>query len=908
MKACRKCGNPIEDFDGAEVCATCAIVNVLEGAWDYLQAPPALPLHRTGPLIDRLLVREDFFERYQILESLDQGGQGRVWKVWDCGFRRVLAMKALNEEMMSSEAACYRFLAEAQITSQLQHPGILPVYDLGLDLEGKPFYTTELSNGVTLAGKAGALKGKGWTKGNLNAALELVARVCEIMAHAHGKGVIHRDLKPSNVLVGEHGEVRIIDWGSARVLKHRAGTLQEAFVEFNRADILTDRDIQLGKRSGLATSFSGYPSTIFFTPPEFVDGTCQEAGPETDVYAVGVMLYEVLTGQLPFIGKEERIPVSELRRRILAETPIPINRIDLRLSKDLAAITTRAMAKEKDARYRSMQGIADDLRAAVQLRMVKARQPSRLLRAKRFVQRNLVPTILLGFITLLLSAGFFTVKGLQAKRNADRQVRALANAEVDRRRGKWREVLSDLNGAVAAGFNDVLAIGLQRAEAWAALDDYTNTGIELRKLSNQKAGTNGIVLLRLGEYELFDSPTMNEGKQLVLSALKTGLGPDDEAFARGLLASNSSNALVYFRQALTLNPYHHDAHLNTIGIEYLLGLHEELAGEILVFKQFYPDDPTSTYLQAFEAAALGRTNESDRILNSLKQSAQEAPVRRARWECKQIASLANALNLDHYLACAPTERQGFIGALLPVTTTDAFSKSSTNLEPMRFPHLPFIEEGLAEAYTGVKMLSLGRLGQPMLACKRIQAAHLLHAESTPALLGGIMLGGIPARSAAERLKLLSARADLFQLAADSRSMFPQAPRLARYLAAECNFQITTNNVAESPEARQLCVKDIRAALESGTCSVTELSNYYDIASKLMNLEVADGVLSRWEAQEPASVNVVHRRIELALAAGSFGEAKRRLDEVLLSNPNDPWALSVQGELRQKIKEIAHEGN
>ncbi len=121
-------------------------------------------------------------------------------------------MKGLNEELSKEDSACYRFLAEAQITSQLKHPGILPIYDAGLDFEGKPFYTTELSSGLRLDRKWSELKKGRWTKPALNAALELIIRVCEIMGYVHSRGVIHRDLKPGNVMVGESVDVRVIDW------------------------------------------------------------------------------------------------------------------------------------------------------------------------------------------------------------------------------------------------------------------------------------------------------------------------------------------------------------------------------------------------------------------------------------------------------------------------------------------------------------------------------------------------------------------------------------------------------------------------------------------------------------------------------------------------------------------------
>src|SRR5580704_18042782 len=109
MNSCKICGNLIDDSGGLKVCPACAIRNVLQGEWDYIQPPLDIPLRDLSPLFNRLPVREDFFKKYQIIEAIDDGGQGQVWKVWDYEFRRVLAMKGLNEELAASESACYRF-------------------------------------------------------------------------------------------------------------------------------------------------------------------------------------------------------------------------------------------------------------------------------------------------------------------------------------------------------------------------------------------------------------------------------------------------------------------------------------------------------------------------------------------------------------------------------------------------------------------------------------------------------------------------------------------------------------------------------------------------------------------------------------------------------------------------------
>lgn len=139
MNVCKTCGDLMDDLEGLKVCPACAIRNVLQGDWDYLPAPFEMPSQEFSPLFSRLRVREDFFNKYQIIAAIEDGGQGQVWKVWDYEFRRVLAMKGLNEELSKEDSACYRFLAEAQITSQLKHRAFSRFTMPGWILKGSRF-------------------------------------------------------------------------------------------------------------------------------------------------------------------------------------------------------------------------------------------------------------------------------------------------------------------------------------------------------------------------------------------------------------------------------------------------------------------------------------------------------------------------------------------------------------------------------------------------------------------------------------------------------------------------------------------------------------------------------------------------------------------------------------------------
>ena len=272
-------------------------------------------------------------ERYLIEKELGRGGVGVVLAAHDLRTGRVAALKVLNSTAQHSPELVQRFIAEARVTAQLEHPGIIPVYDVGETSSGEAFYTMRVVERHSLADvlRNPLLR----AEYPLVRLVSVFTQVCCAVAYAHSRDVVHRDLKPENVLLGDYGEVYVTDWGLARVR-------QEGSDASNEQISLT--------RSG---SFLGTPG---YMPPEQVPDPSRVDG-RADVFALGVVLYEILTGQLPFSAKT----VALILQRTLRDDPRPPSEVDPSCPVSLSELCMRCLAKDRDERPASMGDVVAEL-------------------------------------------------------------------------------------------------------------------------------------------------------------------------------------------------------------------------------------------------------------------------------------------------------------------------------------------------------------------------------------------------------------------------------------------------------------------------------------------------------------------------------------------------------------------
>ncbi|MCC6508312.1 MAG: serine/threonine protein kinase [Pirellulaceae bacterium] len=271
---------------------------------------------------------------YELEEQIGRGGMGVVFRARQISLGRLVAVKMIQRERLTSEHERQRFLAEAQATARLDHPGIVPVYEVG-DFDGHPFFSMQLITGKTLSERL--------SDGPLpqREAARMLADVARAIDHAHQQGILHRDIKPSNIIIGADGRPLVMDFGLAKFL--------------DAANSLT--------HSG---SILGTPS---YMSPEQAGGRGASSGPAADIYSLGTVLYHMLTGRPPFIASS---PIEMALKIIEHDPPLP-RLLDPTIDRDLEMIVIRCLQKPPDLRYPSAGALADDLESFTRDEPVSAR-------------------------------------------------------------------------------------------------------------------------------------------------------------------------------------------------------------------------------------------------------------------------------------------------------------------------------------------------------------------------------------------------------------------------------------------------------------------------------------------------------------------------------------------------------
>src|SRR5262245_46399671 len=302
---------------------------------------------------------------YEVLGVLGRGGMGVVYQARQLKLNRVVALKMILAGGHASEAELLRFLAEAEAVAQLQHPNIVQLFEAGQH-DGLPYFTLEYVAGGSLTHK---LSGTPLPPAE---AARLVEQLARAVHFAHRKGIVHRDLKPGNVLLAEDGTPKVTDFGLAKRVEVGAG--------------LTATGAVLG--------------TPQYMAPEQAEGK-KEVGPAADVYALGAILYERLTGRRPVRGPTR----LDILVQVVSDDPVPPTRLQPKLPRDLETICLKCLQKEPPRRYATAEALAEDLRRFQEGKPVQARSVGQLERGAKWVRRNPVGAALTALVGLGLVGG-----------------------------------------------------------------------------------------------------------------------------------------------------------------------------------------------------------------------------------------------------------------------------------------------------------------------------------------------------------------------------------------------------------------------------------------------------------------------------------------------------------------------
>jgi serine/threonine protein kinase/Tfp pilus assembly protein PilF len=354
----------------------------------------------SAPLPDRI-------GRYRIIRVLGEGGMGVVYLAEQDNPKREVALKVIRAGVASAEAL-RRFSHEAEILARLQHPGIASIYEAGTaSIESgspRPFFAMEFVRGTPLTEFAKQ------RQLSTRERLELIIRLCDAVQHAHQKGVIHRDLKPGNILVTDAGEVKILDFGVARV---------------------TGSDVQV---TTMRTDVGQLIGTLPYMSPEQVAADPNALDTRSDVYALGVLLFELLAGRLPY--DLNRRLLHEAARVIREEEPTRLSAIDRSFRGDVETIVGRALEKDRTRRYQSISDFAGDLRHFLRDEPIVARPPSATYQLRKFAKRNKglvagAAAIFLVLVGAIVAVSLALVDANQANREANNRLQeSLRHSEM----------------------------------------------------------------------------------------------------------------------------------------------------------------------------------------------------------------------------------------------------------------------------------------------------------------------------------------------------------------------------------------------------------------------------------------------------------------------------------------------
>jgi tetratricopeptide (TPR) repeat protein len=642
---------------------------------------------------------------------------------------------------------------------------------------------------------------------------------------------------------------------------------------------------------------------------------------ETDVYALGALLYESLTGRPPFRGAS----VLDTLELVRSQEPVAPGRLVPRLPRDLETICLKCLEKEPARRYAGAAALAEDLRRYLENRPIQARPVGRWEQLRKFARRNKVlvgssiaVTLALVLAVIGTSLGMararraegVALKNLGRALEAEKETRReLARSHWDNARmaaghGRWREAIALYDRALEAGFEDDIAVRLEKLKALLALHENKLAEQEMAALGGRAdlGSRQSVLLLLRGDLALGQWSGKEQALADVRRALEQGLPPEDEAYAQALLADWPRDAVGHLRRALKLNPAHPDARQLLLPLLMTLGRFEEGKEEAHTLLAFFPEDPSPRIFLAF--------------LHLLEGDAKAAAARIRETEAQlgkeRVAVLLEVVAVLHTaFEAAMASDQPQVSPFLVWRLTalmnefrqvDAQGPTAVDFHSVNMPALARVWKPLYAALTASFLT-----GSPDELAAQLEEVVTHHPEGVAYFLHATAnVARATRQKGAAMLPFLRKAESSFRRAADGPCTIPAFRRLARFWGTYSQAILANpdpKRAPPDPEMRARALGNMRRLLADGGLSPDWWANLTELAlTRLEDHDLARLLAAAGERQAPKDIRFVRWRAQIELAAGAHRRALEAADKVLARMPKDSDALRVRKEALDRLRE------
>jgi tRNA A-37 threonylcarbamoyl transferase component Bud32/tetratricopeptide (TPR) repeat protein len=850
------------------------------------------------------------FGDYELLELIAHGGMGVVYKARHLKLNRIVALKMILAGRLASPETIRRFHTEAQAAARLDHPGIVPIYEVG-EQDGQPFLALAFIDGGSLAArvKEGPLPPR--------EAADLVRQIAEAVACAHAAGIIHRDLKPGNILL---------------MLPADSTAAKPKVADFGLAKLATEP----GTEQTQTGQVMGTPS---FMPPEQASGRTAEIGPAADIYALGAILYCLLTGRPPF----QAASTVETLRLVMEREPVAPRLLNPGVPRDLETICGKCLQKEPRKRYESAAGLAADLQRYLDGRPIIARPAGAMERATKWIRRNPLAASLIAALTLGLIGT--TAAGLAAVRQRDRAIIAerdktaeqrqrlidthLASARLAMQRGAWNDALTAFERAEADGFTLTVPLRLDRVRCHVFLAQAAAAQRQLDELASRSDLGEEAALVALFRGDLMMGVDSAQGEQLLQRALAGKLPAAEIWYARGLISRKTGEALDYFRKAVEADRFHREARGFVGLLLLLLGRHDEARDWLAQTELLFPDDPQVQLLlamcheQRLDAAAAAP---------HWQHAASAVPaddIKLLRSLIGLLPKLRPILEQSAGIADKADVAKSFVAVMAFNQLRSSSGRIARLAEPVRdeaglirqapILRLPLALEPLRRFLTKVSSdVDAARSGRDptaeLIRDERKLADFAQLVDDTGEGLSRYYYGQILFERAMAHLSGSRENQALFvPRMREAARAFDQARRMPGFVDARAlalhQYIVAVAMLGEptrpqsDPETRANAAREIREFMRHGKIPMPLRDIYLKAARNAGDWNLVREIIDDWDRQSPNRPEALRARAKYELLAGAPGSAAVAARDCLKQNPSDVEATKLLREALDKLKSL-----